>query len=141
MTLRPQEGKNPLVLHCLKKNPQKLSFQWIFVDGVEWKSFIFDISMKYDVHSTSSTNIHWKFNFSWYFSISVSYNDNSSTNPIVNHLTIWPSRSNIVLTRPAVPAQQPQLFWEQELSSFPSHNAQLCSPLGFHFRFLPLGLS
>ena len=40
----------------LEKNLRKLKIQWIFVDGVEWKSNIFDFSIKNDFQSTPSTN-------------------------------------------------------------------------------------
>ena len=40
-----------------------LIFQWIFVDGVEWKSYIVDILKMYDFYSTPSTNIHCNSNF------------------------------------------------------------------------------
>ena len=46
-----------------------MKIQWVFVDGVEWKSYIVDISMLYDFHSTTSTNIHWIFNFHLFYSI------------------------------------------------------------------------
>ena len=45
----------------------------IFVDGVEWKLYIIELSTIYDFHSTPSTNIHWNFNFRRLFSISVYY--------------------------------------------------------------------
>ena len=47
-----------------------LIFQWIFVDGVEWKLlFCISLSTIYDFHYNPSTNIHWN-NFAD-FSISV----------------------------------------------------------------------
>ena len=56
-------------VHCYKKCAcQNLKYN----EGVEWKLYIVDISMKYDLHSTPSTKIHWNFNFRKLFSISVS---------------------------------------------------------------------
>ena len=46
---RPGLRPHPTIL--LEKNQRAIKFQWIFVDGVEWKSCIF--SMIYDFHSTS----------------------------------------------------------------------------------------
>ena len=58
---------------CIVKNScysllKKLN-QWIFVDWLDWTSYIVHISMIYDFHSSPSTNIHWKFNFLRFFSI------------------------------------------------------------------------
>ena len=44
-----------------------LIFQWIFVDGVEWKSLITEQSTIYDFTSTPSTNIHLNLNFRRFF--------------------------------------------------------------------------
>ena len=42
-------------------------FQWISVDGVEWKSLITEQSTIYDFTSTPSTNIHLNLNFRRFF--------------------------------------------------------------------------
>ena len=53
-----------------RKNPRKLKF----VDGGEGKiiyNWRIEVSTIYDFHITPLTNIHWIFNFRWFFSNSV----------------------------------------------------------------------
>ena len=38
----------------IEKNQWKLKFQWIFAYGVEWKSYIIEMSTIYDFHSIPS---------------------------------------------------------------------------------------
>ena len=66
-----------LLLYCqkdalLEKNRWKLKFQWIFVDGVEWKSYIVGISMinvRLSLHPINKYSL--TFQLAWIFSISV----------------------------------------------------------------------
>ena len=45
--------------HTVRKKSVKIENQLKYTNGVEWKSYVDDISMKYDFHSNSSVNIHW----------------------------------------------------------------------------------
>ena len=63
----PRASSNALI----EKNRGKLKFQWIFTDGVEWKSYIIEISTIYGFHSTPPVNTYWIFNFHRFFSNSV----------------------------------------------------------------------
>ena len=56
----------------------------MFVDGGNSKTYIVDISILYDFHSTPSTIVHWKITFRWFFSI-------SAENPLSSPVSWLPS--------------------------------------------------
>ena len=60
-------AKQRVLRGALTKNPAKFKFQWILVYGVKWKSYIIELSTKYDFHFTPSTNIHLNLNFRLFF--------------------------------------------------------------------------
>ena len=65
-------------VYTVTKNLQKLKFQWIFIDGVDWKSYIVDFP------TTSSTHIHWNLNVRRFFSISVGRYGKRTTLTLLN---------------------------------------------------------
>ena len=61
----------------------KFIFQWIFIDGVEWKSHYIDISIIWDFHSPSSVNNPLKLIF-----LSKSLPNSDIIQNVQNYLTV-----------------------------------------------------
>ena len=74
------------ILHSsalIEKIRWKSKFQWIFAYGVEWKSYIIEMSTINDFHFTPSVNIYWNFNFRLFFlTVQASY-------ILVQHCLLW----------------------------------------------------